>query len=277
MLGWWCLSPGNVTAHPYGQQTPPGRGNAVFTAPGPARTGALGVGEGEEQRGGHADGLFAAAAHAAVLHLAAEELPDDRVPRGPEAAGEEKEQWGERDPPGPHISGCTGAVWGQHPNSSSAEGTRSRWLLRSSGQGMKLGRDRGAAQGLNRAVGQFLLSHAALGADVGGKKGPSQGTEGTPGRQTPLLGLAAPCAGGLPAASPPIRLRPLLLLRLLVQLGEDETVPALDEPPQVHLPRGLVRVSQDQPQRRSLRDGAESPQKIASLGMGQERRVTEVK
>lgn len=54
---------------------------------GPAVTGAVGVGEGEEQRGGHTDGLLPAAAHAAVLHLAAEQLPDDRVPRGAKAAG----------------------------------------------------------------------------------------------------------------------------------------------------------------------------------------------
>lgn len=58
-----------------------------------------------------------------------------------------------------------------------------------------------------------------------------------------------PQARELPAASPPIGLRSLLLLGFLVQLSEDETVPALNQPPQVHLPCGFIRVSQDQPQR----------------------------
>lgn len=89
--------------------------------------------------------------------------------------------------------------------------------------------------------------------------------------------LSCPQPRDLPAASPPICLWSLLLLGFLVQLSKDETVPALNQPPQVHLPCGFVRVSQDQPQRRSLWDCAESPQKVASLGMGQERHVTKVK
>lgn len=41
----------------------------------------LRVGEREEQSGGGAHGLAATATQAAVLHLAAEQLPNDRVPR----------------------------------------------------------------------------------------------------------------------------------------------------------------------------------------------------
>lgn len=70
-------------------------------------------------------------------------------------------------------------------------------------------------------------------------------------RTAPWFGysLFCPRAGDLPAASAPICLRSLLLLGFLVQLSKDETVPALNQPPQVHLPCGFVRVSQDQPQR----------------------------
>lgn len=52
--------------------------------------------------------------------------------------------------------------------------------------------------------------------------------------------LSFPQTRELPAASPPIRLWSLLLLGLLVQLGKDETVPALNQPPQVHFPCGFV-------------------------------------
>lgn len=55
--------------------------------------------------------------------------------------------------------------------------------------------------------------------------------------------------GDLRGASPAIGLWSLLLLGFLVQLSEDEAVPALNQPPQVHLPRGFIRVSQDEPQR----------------------------
>lgn len=41
----------------------------------------LGVGEREEQGGRGSHGLTAAAAEAAILHLTAEQLPNDRVPR----------------------------------------------------------------------------------------------------------------------------------------------------------------------------------------------------
>lgn len=44
---------------------------------GSAVTCAVGVGEGEEQRGGHTDSLLPTTTHAAVLHLTAEQLPDD--------------------------------------------------------------------------------------------------------------------------------------------------------------------------------------------------------
>lgn len=60
--------------------------------------------------------------------------------------------------------------------------------------------------------------------------------------------LSCPLARDLPAASTPICLWSLLLLGFLVQLSKDETVPALNQPSQVHLPCGFVRVSQDEPQ-----------------------------
>ena len=50
-----------------------------------------------------------------------------------------------------------------------------------------------------------------------------------------------------------------------MQLREDEAVPALDEAAQPGLARLLVRVGQDQPQRRGLGDGAEGPQEVAGL------------
>lgn len=71
-----------------------------------------------------------------------------------------------------------------------------------------------------------------------------------------------------PAAGPPVGLGPLLLLGLLVQLGEDEAVPALDEAAQSGLARLLIRVGQDQAQRRGLRNGAESPQEVTGLADG---------
>lgn len=55
-------------------------GPALSTCPPLPVTSALRVGEGEEQRGGHADRFLATATHAAVLHLTAEQLPDNRVP-----------------------------------------------------------------------------------------------------------------------------------------------------------------------------------------------------
>lgn len=55
-------------------------------------TSTLRVGKGEEQRGGHADGFLSTAAHATVLHLTAEQLPDNRIPRGPKGAGKKKKK-----------------------------------------------------------------------------------------------------------------------------------------------------------------------------------------
>lgn len=68
-----------------------------------------------------------------------------------------------------------------------------------------------------------------------------------------------------PAAGPPVGLWPLLLLGLLMQLGEDEAVPALDEAAQSGLARLLIRVSQDQAQCGGLRNGAKSPQEVTGL------------
>lgn len=56
----------------------------------------------------------------------------------------------------------------------------------------------------------------------------------------PFPGLSPPRGKASPAASPPVGLGSLLLLGFLVQLGQDEAVPALDQPAQVHLPRSLV-------------------------------------
>lgn len=47
---------------------------------------ALRVGKREEQGGGGPHSLTATAAQAAVFHLTAEQLPNDRVPRGAKAA-----------------------------------------------------------------------------------------------------------------------------------------------------------------------------------------------
>lgn len=73
----------------------------------PPVTSALGVGEGEEQRGGHTDGFLPTAAHAAVLHLTAEQLPDNRVPRGPKGAGKGRKRstWVSRTPKTPAEQG----------------------------------------------------------------------------------------------------------------------------------------------------------------------------
>ena len=68
-----------------------------------------------------------------------------------------------------------------------------------------------------------------------------------------------------PAAGSSVGLWPLLLLGLLVELGEDEAVPALDEMAQRDLPRLLIRVSQDQTQGRRLRDSLESSEEITGL------------
>ena len=75
-------------------------------------------------------------------------------------------------------------------------------------------------------------------------------------------GQWSPCQ---PAAGPSVGLRALLLLGLLVQLSEDEAVPALDEAAQPGLARLLVRVGQDQAQCRGLGDGAEGSQEVAGL------------
>lgn len=68
-----------------------------------------------------------------------------------------------------------------------------------------------------------------------------------------------------PAAGSSVGLWPLLLLGLLVELGEDEAVPALVETAQPGLPRLLIRVSQDKAQGRCLWDCSECSEEITGL------------
>lgn len=71
--------------------------------------------------------------------------------------------------------------------------------------------------------------------------------------------------GDLPAAGSSVGLRAFLLLGLLVELGQDEAVPALDQTAQFGLARLLVRVGEDQAQRRGFGDGPERSQEVAGL------------
>lgn len=68
-----------------------------------------------------------------------------------------------------------------------------------------------------------------------------------------------------PAAGSSVRLRSFLLQCFLMQLCENKTVPALDETSQTGFPCLLIRVSQDQTQRRCLWNCPESPEKITGL------------
>lgn len=68
-----------------------------------------------------------------------------------------------------------------------------------------------------------------------------------------------------PAASSPVGLWTLLLLRLLVELGEYEAIPALDEATQFGFARLLIGVREDQTQSWGFRDGAKRSEKVTSL------------
>lgn len=83
-----------------------------------------------------------------------------------------------------------------------------------------------------------------------------------------LLLMVNLCVCCQPAASSSVGLGAFLLLCLLVELGQDEAVPALDQTTQLSLARLLIRVSEDQAQCRGLWDGSKGSQEVAGLGVG---------
>lgn len=76
-----------------------------------------------------------------------------------------------------------------------------------------------------------------------------------------------------PAAGSSVRLRSFLLQCFLMQLCENKTVPALDETSQTCFPCLLIRVSQDQTQRRCLWNCTKSPEKITGLWRKQKKQM----